>query len=421
VRTLINEKLIDMNKSVNCILVTPHGRSGSLFFQSLFDGHNQIVTFPGFGVSYFFPQSILNVETALDEFISEHFDVFDSSKGYLGKLNESVTTLFGPDQNKHLFIDALEFRKNALDKEFRSWVDAQSPLPRKDFVIGLHSAFARTIGQNPSEIKYILIHAHGYDGSHDRALYDFPNLFYVAMVRDPREDWFSWRKVVELRNGTGSAAGMIVDRNRSIISYADYVYKLYLFSLKLPLGHLRIIDLNRFHELNRDAMISLADYFGIVYKDVLLNSTFLGVVWWGNSADRLPISGFDPKKIPYNWSSKLSKFDEAAISSVLMEPIRMLGYPIGSYDKKFRLRTSCKDICNWCLVYFNARIRGIAERNSFQNKVLRRIPLVLAKTLYILYLCWSVAVMLAKFLYVGSRQPDCGDLVGRGFNRADFL
>lgn len=96
------------------------------------------------------------------------------------------------------------------------------------------------------------------------------------MVRDPREDWFSWRKVVELRNGTGSAAGMIVDRNRSIISYADYANKLYSFSLKLPLGHLRIIDLNRFHELNRDAMISLADYFGIVYKDVLLNSTFWG-------------------------------------------------------------------------------------------------------------------------------------------------
>ena len=99
----------------------------------------------------------------------------------------------------------------------------------------------------------------------------------------------------------------------------------------------------------------------------------------------------------------------------------MLGYPIGSYDKKFRLRTSCKDICNWCLVYFNARIRGIAERNSFQNKMLRRIPLVLAKTLYIFYLCWSVAVRLAKFLYIGSSQPDCGDLVGRGFNRADFL
>ncbi len=138
-------------------------------------------------------------------------------------------------------------------KEFDSWINEKIPISRKDFVIGVHKAFARTIGQDPSRIKYILFHAHNYDGSHDRALNDFPNLFYVAMARDPREDWLSWDKVGALRNGESYEASRIFFRNEIIKTYSNGVRSLNLFSSKLRPENLKIIDLNRFHELNREA------------------------------------------------------------------------------------------------------------------------------------------------------------------------
>ena len=410
-----------MNESINCILVTPHGRSGSLFIQSLFDGHHQVVSLPGLGMSYSFPHSIFDVIAALDEFIRKHPDVFDSSNSYLGIPGERVTCLFGPDQNQHLYVDSMEFRRNALHDEFDSWVKEERPISRKDFVIGVHKAFARTIGQNPSEIKYILIHAHSYDGSHDRALDDFPDLFYVAMARDPREDWLSWDKVCALRTGAGYTKISILMRNNSIRLYADSVHKLYLFSLKLHPGQLRIIDLNRFHELNREAMVSLAGYFGIEFQDILLESTFLRKLWWGNSADRIPISGFDSKKIPYNWTTKLSKEDEAAISSALMEPIRMLNYPTGTYSSVFVLRTPCKPIVDMFIRTLVSSIRNVANRNQYNNKILRRIPLVIAKTVHISYEIYSNTVELAKSLYGRNKQPNYDALKGRMFDPADFL
>ena len=410
-----------MDESINCILVTPHGRSGSLFFQSLLDGHHQVVTFPSLAISYPPKNCIVDLVAELDEFITNHQDVFDSSKGYLGIPGERVTCLFGSGQNQHLYVDSMEFKRNALQVEFDSWVKEERPISRKDFVIGVHKAFARTIGQDPSKIKYILIHAHNYDGFHDRALEDFPSLFYVAMSRDPREHWFSWDKVCALRTGVGYSASRIFFRNNSIVEYAYFTHKLYLFSLKLHHGQLRIIDLDRFHELNREAMVSLSDYFGIEFQDILLESTFLGQTWWGNSADRIPISGFDSKKKSHNWITKLTKEDESAISSALTEPIRMLNYPKGNHSIGFALRTPCKPIVDTHIRNLATDIRNVANRNQYNNKVLRLVPLIIAKTIHTTYVTYSNVVELAKSLYGRNRQPINAALKGRRFDPAVFL
>jgi len=357
---------------------------------------------------------------ALDEFIRKSPNCFNSSMGYFGVTGKSrIPTSYESDQNQHLHIDAMEFRRNALHNEFNSWANEERPISRKDFVIGVHKALARTIGQNPLEIKYILIHSHNYDGSHDRALEDFPNLFYVAMVRDPRENWLTSEKVnaFRFRGDTDYPKSRIAWRSFVINSYAHHIYKLYHFSLKVHPSHLRIIDLNRFHELNRQAMISLASCFGIEYQDILLESTILGKLWGGNSADRISISGFDSKKIPYNWPANLPKEDESAISSVLREPIRMLNYPTGSLNKGFISRTPFKSLANRYKVILVETLKSISKRKDYNASKMHRMPLVLAKTIHMLYIIF----LQAKIVYVENKQPQNNDLEGRRFDPAVFL
>ena len=181
---------------MNLILVTPHGRSGSLFLQSLFDGHPQVAGFPGLNFRYDFPDEIPNVELAVRQFIQENGELFDSSKGYLGFTREDSTTLLGANQNEHITVDASTFADNAVRYEFAAWRGSSRAISRKEFVVGLHRAYARTIGQDVSKLKFILVHLHSYAGGHDRAFQDFPGLYFLAMVRDPREDWLKKEKVM---------------------------------------------------------------------------------------------------------------------------------------------------------------------------------------------------------------------------------
>src|SRR5689334_14408740 len=98
-------------RSINAVVVTPHGRSGSLFFQSLLDGHPEIIGFPGLELSYNFPDVIEDAKIELSRFIMVHRGLFDSSIGYLGAVGSAVTALLGANADEHVRIDADKYKK----------------------------------------------------------------------------------------------------------------------------------------------------------------------------------------------------------------------------------------------------------------------------------------------------------------------
>tara|TARA_B100001063_G_C16743788_1_gene546317 strand:- start:249 stop:1523 length:1275 start_codon:yes stop_codon:yes gene_type:complete len=415
---------LKFNNTINCILLSPHGRSGSVFFHSLLDSHPQVACLPSINIRYSFPEVVTNITDALDSFVKNNQHVFDTSKGYLGVKEENVTSLFGPDQDEHLRVDASKFKMAALCYEFDEALRAGQPISRKDFVVGIYKAYARSNGQDPNNLKYILFHAHSYKfNCHKDILADFPDLFYIAMTRDPREDWLGWDKVCKLRNGKHYDS-MVRDAAlfSAIKSYHCSVLSLCEFSKKLKPAHLKIIDLNRFHGLNSDAMILLSKYFGIEFLDSLLCSTFLGEPWLGNSADRSPISGFDPKRSAYCWPALLSSKDERIISSALSEPIRMLGYPTGTLSGDGKLETSLKDILVLHIKYLGVEIGRIRHRKEFNTRILRKVPLLFSKTIHLFYFMTFTSVRrLIKLLSLRSWIPNNALLSRHKFNSADFL
>jgi hypothetical protein len=411
----------DSNKSVNCILVTPLGRSGSIFFQSLFDGHPQVITLPTFSLSYSFPKFIERISSAVDAFITSHPDIFDSSLGYFGDREKNVSDFFGDKGADHFVVDVEKFREIALCKEFQIWIESGNPISRRDFLIGLHKSYAQAWGQDTVQVKYILLHIHSYDGSHEQLLSDFPNLYLVAMCRDPREDWLSWDKVNVIRKGEFYDRFVRkTTRFLTISRYLDSTKSLFRYSLQLKPGRLIILDLNRFHQLNCEAMKLLADQFEIDYVDTLLKSTFLGKLWWGNSADKIPVSGFDPNKVRYKWQKKLSKSDEMLISTVLKEPIRILNYPVGTPSSDLKVNISWADLLNYLYI---AGIKTILSRKKYNNRYLKYLPLFLAKSLHISYFVIKTTTRqnLNFALSAKKWEADVAELTGADFCSDCFL
>ena len=110
---------------INLIMITPHGRSGSIFMQSLLDCHPEIASIPAFNLSYQLKKNSENINDFIDKFIDLNPDIFDTSLGYLGQINHNVTSLFGLEKNSHLKVNKFEFKKILVEKEFKDHISDQ--------------------------------------------------------------------------------------------------------------------------------------------------------------------------------------------------------------------------------------------------------------------------------------------------------
>lgn len=312
---------------MNLIVVSPHGRSGSNFMQSLFDGHPQIITFPTHKLSY--PDWVVGISAkhCLVDFIKENSHLFEEGEASVDDVELNLKSKSHKSGRLAPPISVVHFVEACRTEFGLSW---GATVTRKDFVIGIHRAYGRLRGYDISGIKYLLFHLHGYrDKNHERALSDFPDMKFIAMVRDPRETWLSWDREWAWRNADAGIDYKTVRPLffvRVMLRYSKAIQGLVSFSKKLPAGNVVVIDLNKFHELNRTAMTRLVRWLDILFAQTLLESSFGGVAWLGNAADKKPVSGFDVKRSHYTWPLKLSDRDQESINFLLASEIELLGY-----------------------------------------------------------------------------------------------
>ena len=57
-----------------------------------------------------------------------------------------------------------------------------------------------------------------------------------------------------------------------------------------------MIDLIRFHKLNRKAMLKICEWLRVEFHQNMLQSTFCGKSWPGNAANRVCVNSFDENK-----------------------------------------------------------------------------------------------------------------------------
>lgn len=289
---LLNECI----RTLNVILLVPHGRSGSMLMQSLFDGHDQVISFP-----YWFKQYSWNVTPS-----ATVHDIVEAFCGQ-GTLFGGAALQMATNRDAQPSIDVAAFKV-----QLTAILESVERLDDRVVFICAHLALARVLGRDLGTLKYILLHVHAYrEIPMSAVLADFPDLYFIAMHRDPREDWVSYVRGYHWEFGQQDLLNKLMEFIETRL--VDWHGPFLAIRRACAAGRVKIVDLNRLHRLQEEAMRALAAWLGIDWSAILTQSTFLGRAWAGNSFLGTPIYGFSGEKAEYTWPRKLSARDVQVI------------------------------------------------------------------------------------------------------------
>ncbi len=324
-------KAVNLLANINLVAAMAYGRAGSLLIQSLFDNHPNVLTLPHLGPMYsLLPESIDDPDRHIDWFIARFPAIFDTSRGgYFSDSNEFVAAKFGPNGDEDLCVSSTDFKAKLLGlaKEHFA-IDVDRPMSRKEFFVLVHLAYGLCVRSlDVTEIRYIFYHTHTY--LHDEwknMLEDFPQLYFIGMTRDPRQDWASWKKIHASRMQRDVADVPPICLFLSEYYYSKSSYELSVLIEKLKHNHIRIIDLEKLHVLNKKAMTRLCDWLNIEFDECLLKSTFNGRQWHGNAANGKRASSLNPNMTRDAWRNELPDRDLQLICVLVPGSIKYFGY-----------------------------------------------------------------------------------------------
>jgi hypothetical protein len=322
----------DIIANTTLIVAMTYGRAGSLLIQSLFDSHPNVLTLPHAGAMYsLIPPSTIDLNRQIDWFIKRFAIIFDTSGGgYFGAVKDLGAGNFGPDGSEDLRVGAEDFKKQLLGivNEYCT-VDSSRPLSRKEFFILVHIAYGLCVRRFiVTETRYIFYHLHRYVSDEWQSmLEDFPDLYFIGMTRDPRQDWLSWKKIYAWRMQRDASS----DLPPVFLLLHEYdsskdCYELSNLVERLKHDHIRIIDLEKLHILNKKAMADLCSWLNIEFNECLLQSTFNGRQWHGNATNGKRTSSLNANMTRDTWRNELPDDDRQILCLLMPGSISYLGY-----------------------------------------------------------------------------------------------
>jgi hypothetical protein len=323
-------------EDVNLIVTAAYGRAGSLFLHSLFDGHPSVLNLPHFSSMYArIPRTIGNPRRRINWFIATYPEIFDSTVEPFGGAGGRTRGNFGAAGDEDLIVDPDRFRERFVDLA-AAHVGANGPCSRRTFFLLAHLAYGLCVRDfDPADIRYVFYQPHwpGADewGAEWSAMMaDFPDLFFIAMTRDPRQDWTSRRKLQAERLGRDLGGIPAISLLINIHLWSKHSDDLRRLVGGIGEDHVRIIDLERLHVGNERILRSLCAWLGIDFHENLLRSTFNGRQWFGNTANAKQASAFNPGMKRDTWRTELPPEDKQTIERLLPGTIGYLGYALAS-------------------------------------------------------------------------------------------
>ena len=279
------------------------GRSGSVFVQSLLDNHPQVSVFPATvliggssGISFddFWDlhQTDDNVELA-NAFCNAFGTAFDSRQDNTWCRLDAL----GPDMNEAISVDIESFKRCLCGLLQDRRID------RRTFFLAVHVAYELARGRNPREVRAIVHALHVPDKRVRDFFDDFPDTKILLMTRNPLETHASlFRHTIrrhEIEHGPEFISRPeVLACSLSCIQHA-FEYPFYILSACNP-AQVRAIRLEDLHLESKIVVRNISEWIGIEFDDALLQSTFDGRLWWGDSTIA-PKNGFSKALPPPAW------------------------------------------------------------------------------------------------------------------------
>ena len=297
-----------------CLILTG-GRSGSDLLQSLFDGHDDIIQFPGiikFKKPFINIFNLKNDYQIAEKFIKFYPKFFDSRLNEIERHNQ-----LGENKNEFYLIDKKEFIKNFC----KFYKETQKS--KIDKLICLHKAY------QPSKVKakMVLIHIHLHNFLENFLLnFNIKDLKILLTYRDPLVSFCSTIKNWSIYKSGSRFTPWALHQN----------YELHFNNfnkLKNIRDKIRVVKLEKLHGENEQVCKKICQFLSIKKQKCFSYSTYHGKKWWGDAISHKYLDGINPE-FKNNFDENLfNKKDLMFLENLLIPILKKYNYPTRSEKK----------------------------------------------------------------------------------------
>ena len=310
----------NQNKSKEPICLLGFGRSGSLFLQSLFDGHPEVSTLPGYFFNGWFNQnswpifepdySDTNWRETLVEKIIKYFEPqfnANSKKNLMGSTNEDSSwlahytgfTQLGDNNSEILELDQDIFKKHLIDL----LMPYDEIDPRICFN-AINKSFDQAYRKNLENTKKVTLYHQHNPSFFERVNFNYfyPNNKTICVVRNPIKMLESWilhdlTKLQQISENTVSffdtdSFSKILSTTKNIITTLEHFIN--------PMNSFKNVRGVRLEDIKNNPkqfLPRLTKWIGIKEDKSLYESNFLGKKFSRSLIDSTNIEGFDTQAI----------------------------------------------------------------------------------------------------------------------------
>ena len=300
------------------VLLVPIDRSGSDFFQSLLDGHPQILQITGiwhFHHWWKLARCRENLSDLIDEFVwhscpsCSHIAKF---KSYYNKIERWEQ--LGDDRKGFFEVDIGSFKKHMM------CAMTGRELNSKNFFLAVNLAYGLATKLDVQKTKMLFYHIHHMERLKDFHE-DFADFDLICTMREPRNTLVSamerWRA---FDPGTYNPAML------------HYRIKRIFEGVEPASGYTKNIKVVKLEDLHMSPEKVLGEFcrtYGMEFRDSLLESSYHGKKWWGDALSGRYLDGFNKKALEKTWGGRLFSYDSFLIEFILEDKWRHYGYPVG--------------------------------------------------------------------------------------------
>lgn len=308
------------------LAIQNYGRSGTLFLQSLLDGHPQILSLPALNGRMLLPYWEQHGHLPKSEFLSKFLN---DHPGFFGKTHDGYgmgISDMGINRNEAAFVDREAF-------EYYLSLEWQDELTRKNFITGIYIAYNKALWRVIHEDAWILYPIHCLPEKYGRQLTeDFNTVRYIHTVREPFQNIGSLCSHISKNPAFDHL--YLLDCGIGQILCDIFIHGNYTKAFGLTPyvpdtadGRIitRVIKLEDLHNHPVETLKKLCQFLGIYWDDCLLKSTFDGKLWH-NLAETIRQTGIGTQTIHQKHDHLLNQFDKLRIKYLAKKFDKFYGY-----------------------------------------------------------------------------------------------
>ena len=302
------------------VLLVAGGRTGSDFFQSLLDGHSEILQFTGVWYFHFWWREAKckeNLSDLIDEFIWCTSSSIDTAihiakfKSYYNK--QERWGQLGPNKDEFFEVSIDAFKNHMLN------ILADRELNSKNFFLAVNLAYGLAAGTDIERTKIIFYHAHDTETLKEFKE-DFQDFDVIYTIREPRNILVSGMDHFKEYDATLYNSGRLY-----------YLLKRIFEELEPILQHtknVKVLKLEDLHLFSKEVLDEFCGMYGLEFEDCMLESSYRGKKWWGDAVSGKYLDGFNKNIKEKKWKNKLFFYDNLLIEFILEDRLRHYGYPL---------------------------------------------------------------------------------------------